>query len=137
MSPRETSIRLIERYYDAFNAGDHDAMLACLSDNVAHDINQGMRERGKIAFRAFLERQDRAYVEFLSDVVIMASQDGRRASAEFIVIGEYRVEQAGLPPAHGQHYELPAAAYFSIDDDLISRVTVYYNLAEWILQVAH
>jgi len=133
---QEASIALIERYYAAFNAGDHDGIVACLSDNVLHDSHQGLRETGKQAFRTFLKRQDLSYVEYLSDIVIMASRDGRRASAEFIVNGEYRAQQSGLPPARGQEYELPASSHFTVDDGLISRVSVYYSVADWLIQVA-
>jgi steroid delta-isomerase-like uncharacterized protein len=45
---------LIEAYYLAFNRGDWDGMLALLADDVVHDINQGGREVGVAAFRAFL-----------------------------------------------------------------------------------
>ena len=48
------AIALIQRYYDAFNRGDWAAMLDCLTDDVAHDLNQGGREHGREAFRAFL-----------------------------------------------------------------------------------
>ena len=41
------SASLIARYYAAFNAGDWEGMLACLTEDVAHDINQGGREVGK------------------------------------------------------------------------------------------
>ena len=34
-------------YYNAFNRGDWKGMLALLSDDVAHDINQGRTERGR------------------------------------------------------------------------------------------
>lgn len=126
---------LVERYYAAFNAGDHEAMLACLADDIAHDINQGGREIGKPAFRAFLARMDGAYREQLADIVVMASEDGRHAAAEFVVHGAYLRGEPGLPPAHGQRYVLPAGAFFAIDGGLIARVSVYYNLADWIAQV--
>jgi steroid delta-isomerase-like uncharacterized protein len=133
---QQQAIALIERYYAAFNAGDGEGMLACLADDIAHDVNQGDRETGKDAFRAFLGRMDRAYRERLADIAIMANADGSRASAEFIVHGEYLVGDEGLPPAHGQTYVLPAGAFFEIDGGLIRRVTVYYNLADWIAQVS-
>ncbi len=50
---------LITAYYDAFNRGDREAMLSMLTDDVAHDLNQGAREVGREAFRAFLQRMDR------------------------------------------------------------------------------
>jgi len=136
MNSATNTLALIERYYAAFNAGDAEGMLACVSEDVAHDINQGCRETGKAAFRAFLARMDRAYRERLTNIVIMVSPDGHRAAAEFVVHGQYLAGEPGLPEARGQTYELPAGAFFSIDNGLITRVTVYYNLAEWIAQVA-
>jgi len=133
---RQEAVALVERYYAAFNAGDHEAMLACLTENVAHDVNQGERETGKPAFRAFLTRMDRAYRERLADIVVMADEQGARAAAEFVVHGRYLAGEDGLPPAHGQPYVLPAGAFFTLENGLISRVTVYYNLADWIAQVS-
>ncbi|BAK66436.1 hypothetical protein SLG_17610 [Sphingobium sp. SYK-6] len=133
---RDEAISLIERYYAAFNAGDHQTMLDCLADDIAHDVNQGGRETGKAAFRAFLGRMDNAYRERLTDIAIMASDDGSRAAAEFVVHGEYLQGEEGLPPARGQRYELPAGTFFTLADGLITRVTVYYNLADWIAQVS-
>jgi steroid delta-isomerase-like uncharacterized protein len=133
---RENTMALIERYYAAFNAMDIDAILACLTDDVAHDINQGARETGKDAFRAFLGRMDHAYSEQLRDIVIMTSTDGARAAAEFMVHGVYKVADEGFPPAHGQSYVLPAGGFFEITDGKIARVSVYYNLTDWIAQVS-
>ena len=126
---------LIERYYAAFNADDNDAMLACLTEDVVHDINQGGRQSGKPAFRDFLAHMDRCYRERLSDIVVMTSQDGARAAAEFVVHGAYLATDEGLPPASGQSYVLPAGAFFEVRDGLIARVSVHYNLADWIAQV--
>jgi steroid delta-isomerase-like uncharacterized protein len=78
------TIMLIRRYIDAFNAGDRDAMLACLSDDVAHDINEGERQIGKEKFRWFLGMMDRHYRERLEDVVVMArAAGGLRPSSPF------------------------------------------------------
>jgi steroid delta-isomerase-like uncharacterized protein len=133
---REDTMALIARYYAAFNAMDIEAILACLTDDVAHDINQGARETGKDAFRAFLGRMDHAYSEQLRDIVIMTSTDGTRAAAEFMVHGVYKVADDGFPPAHGQSYVLPAGGFFDITDGKIARVSVYYNLTDWIAQVS-
>lgn len=132
---RAAALAMLKQYYDAFNAGDHEAMLACLTDDIAHDINQGGRETGKAAFRKFLAHMERAYAERLEDIVLMADESGTRGAAEFIVHGQYLVDEQGLPPATGQRYVLPAGGFFDFKDGLISRVTVYYNLADWIAQV--
>lgn len=124
---------LIARYYAAFNAGDWEGMLGGLTDDVAHDINQGGRVTGKAAFRYFLGHMERCYRERLEDIVIMAKGD--RAAAEFVVHGEYLATDEGLPPATGQRYTLPAGAFFEVRDGLIARVTVYYNLPDWTRQV--
>jgi steroid delta-isomerase-like uncharacterized protein len=133
---RENTMALIERYYAAFNAMDIDAILACLTDDVAHDINQGARETGKDAFRAFLGRMDHAYSEQLQDIIVMTSTDGTRAAAEFMVHGVYKVADEGFPPAHGQSYVLPAGGFFDVTEGKIARVSVYYNLTDWIAQVS-
>jgi steroid delta-isomerase-like uncharacterized protein len=126
---------LIAQYYAAFNSGDWAGMLQCLSDDVAHDINQGPREHGRDTFEAFLARMQRSYREQLKDIAIMVSADGRRAAAEYVVHGEYLVDDEGLPPARGQRYVLPGGAFFDIDGGRIARVTNYYNLNDWIAQV--
>lgn len=132
---RETSQQLIEQYYAAFNAGDMDAFLNLLTDDVIHDINQGQRESGRAAFAAFMQRMNTNYREKLVDMVIMTNTDGSRASAEFVVLGEYLNSDEGLPPARGQTYRLPAGAFFEIRDDKVARITNYYNLNDWIAQV--
>ena len=135
MTPHPT-IELIRRYYAAFNKGDAQGMLDCLAEDVAHDINQGERQAGKAAFAAFLTHMERCYREQLADIVVMADESGSRAAAEFVVHGEYLATDEGLPEAAGQRYVLPAGAFFDVAGGLISRVTMYYNLAEWTAQVA-
>ncbi len=126
---------LIAAYYAAFNAGDAPSMLALLTDDVAHDINQGAREVGRDRFAAFLDHMNRCYRERLEDIVIMTTPDGTRGAAEFTVHGEYLVTDAGLPEARGQHYVLPAGAFFAFRDGRIARVTNTYNLQDWLAQV--
>ncbi len=136
MTDRAAAIATLERYYDAFNRGDHEAMLACLTEDVAHDINQGGRESGKAAFRAFLAHMAHTYAERLEDIALMVNDDGTRGAAEFIVHGQYLADDEGLPSANGQRYVLPAGGFFMFEEGLIARVTVYYNLADWIAQVS-
>lgn len=81
------ALALIERYYAAFNAGDRPAMLACLTMDVVHDINQGERQAGKAAFAAFLDHMDTCYAEKLADITVMVTPDGQRAAAECTVHG--------------------------------------------------
>ena len=79
--PHADTLALVTAYYDAFNRGDRAAMLALLTDDVAHDLNQGPRETGRGTFAAFMQRMDRCYRERLEDIVVCASADGHRAAA--------------------------------------------------------
>ena len=82
-----TAAATIRAYYDAFNAGDMDRFLSLLTDDVAHDINQGARQTGKEAFAKFMDHMNRCYKEELTDMVIIVNEDGTRGAAEFIVNG--------------------------------------------------
>ena len=132
---QDRATELVLTYYTAFNRGDWQGMLALLTDDVAHDLNQGNRETGREAFATFLSRMDASYREQLRDIVVLATLDGQRAAAEYVVHGEYHSTDEGLPPASGQKYVLPGGAFFEIRDDRIARVTNYYNLQDWIAQV--
>jgi steroid delta-isomerase-like uncharacterized protein len=132
----ETVHHLINAYYAAFNTGDTAAMLSLLTDDVKHDINQSGSETGKAAFAVFLEEMNRCYRERLTDIVVLADKSGTRAAAEYVVHGEYLEAGHGMPVAHGQKYTLPGGAFFTIRDGKIARVTNYYNLPDWLAQVA-
>jgi steroid delta-isomerase-like uncharacterized protein len=135
MSARNQTIELIKKYYNFFNAGDISGMLSCVNDHIVHDVNQGERRIGKDLFREFCHHMSECYSEQLTDMIIMATDDGKRAAAEFIVNGVYHKGDADLPPARGQTYRLSAAALLEVHDGLIARVTTYYNLQNWIDQV--
>lgn len=133
---QQAAIALIKEYYAAFNAGDMDKFLSLLTDDVIHDTNQGGRDIGKQYFKEFMDRMNRNYKEQLVDMVVMANAAGDRASAEFVVLGEYLKTDEGLPEAKGQKYRLPAGAFFDVRDGKVARVTNYYNLEDWIRQVS-
>lgn len=130
-----TAAQTIRAYYDAFNAGDMDRFLSLLTDDVAHDINQGARQTGKEAFAKFMDHMNRCYKEELTDMVVMVNEDGTRGAAEFIVNGTYLATDEGLPEANGQTYRLPAGAFFEIRDGKVARISNYYSLPDWIAQV--
>ncbi|WP_170592159.1 ketosteroid isomerase-related protein [Ruegeria arenilitoris] len=126
----------VQAYFDAFNAGDVAGMLACLSDDVAHHVNEGKIRVGKEKFAEFCAHMNRCYRETLTDMVIFETEGGTRAAAEYIVNGTYLETDAGLPAALGQSYRLPAGSFFDLKNGKIARVTTYYNLADWVKQVS-
>jgi steroid delta-isomerase-like uncharacterized protein len=129
------SAHVIAAYYAAFNREDHPAMLALLTDDVVHDINQGGSERGRPAFEKFLKHMEHCYRERLEQLVVMVDASGMRAAAEFIVNGTYLRTDPGFPEANGQTYRLPAGAFFELENGRIKRVTTYYNVRAWLSQV--
>ncbi|WP_459696449.1 ketosteroid isomerase-related protein [Acidisoma sp. C75] len=126
---------VIGAYYAAFNAGDKEAFLALLTEDVAHDINQGERQVGREAFSRFVDHMSRCYREQLTDIVIMTGSAADRGAAEFTVHGTYLATDEGLPEATGQTYVLPAGAFFTIRDGRVARISNYYNLQDWLAQV--
>lgn len=130
------SQNVIERYFAAFNAGDIAGMLDCLTDDIAHHVNEGEIRIGKEAFGVFCEHMNQCYREELTDIVTFSTQEGTRAAAEYIVNGTYVQTDTGLPEARGQTYRLPVGSFFSLRDGRICRVVTYYNLSDWTRQVS-
>jgi steroid delta-isomerase-like uncharacterized protein len=106
-----------------------------LKEDVVHDLNQGARQTGVPAFREFINEMNRCYSEQVVDLVVMATQDGSRTAAEFVIEGAYLQSQVGLPIASGQKYRLPVGAFFEVKEGKVARITNYYNLNDWINQV--
>ncbi len=127
---------VVRLYFEAFNAKDLPAMLDCLTDDVAHHVNEGTVRRGKAAFEEFCTHMNRCYDETLTDMVIFDAADAQRAAAEYVVIGTYLATDDGLPAATGQSYRLTAGSFFDLSDGKISRVTTRYNLSDWVAQVS-
>lgn len=125
---------LIEKYYKAFNEWDLVTLFSLLTEDVIHDVNNGEREIGIEKFRQFMQSMEKFGREKVDELCIFINGD--RGAVEFMVEGTYRVTVEGYPPAKGHKYRLPVGTFFAFKKDKISRVTVYYNLQEWIRQVS-
>jgi steroid delta-isomerase-like uncharacterized protein len=127
---------LISRYYAAFNAGDAVGMLACVTQDVEHRVNEGGIRRGAAKFAEFCGHMGVSYREELREIMVFVNADGTRGAAEFVVHGTYLQTDPGLPEAKGQTYILPAGAFFDLRGGKISRLTTFYNLNDWIAQIS-
>lgn len=134
-----TAEEVVRAYYAAFDAGDTEAFLALLTDDVIHDPSQGPRRIGRDAFRAFMAHMDCCYRERIADLVVLTEPSGTRAAAEFTIHGSYLATHPGVPegtaPARGQGYVLPVGGFFTIRDGRVARISNHYNLEDWIAQV--
>ena len=130
------ALELVKQYYTAFNKQDWNKMLELVHPQVRHEPNQGEVRVGKEKFIEFLQQMDTAYQEQLTDMVFFTEDTGSRVAVEFTVNGVYKQGDEGFPPAHGQKYVLPAAAFLEVKNDKITRVTTYYNLPLWVKLVS-
>ncbi|WEX11282.1 nuclear transport factor 2 family protein [Chelativorans sp. AA-79] len=113
------------RAFTAFNAGDMEGTIACLSEDVAVDVPGQAREIGREKARWRLAALARHFRAEAADIAVMTAPGGFRAAAEFTLSGTYLAALPGFPPASGQSFRLPAGLFLDIDDEaLISRVTV-------------
>ncbi|MBY0424026.1 MAG: nuclear transport factor 2 family protein [Cytophagales bacterium] len=131
-----TAKQTVEAYYTCFNKKDKQGMLAFVSEDIRHEPNQGIPRLGKELFTEFLDKMDECYEEVLTDLEYFESSNPDKMAVEFIVHGKYKKAEAGLPPAHGQTYILPAGAFLEVRNGLVSRVTTYYNLELWLSLVS-
>jgi len=128
--------KILEQYYQCFNAGNYDGMLALLTDDVVHEPSQGEPRVGLEQFREFLQHMERCYQEQVLGPVFMTSADGTRGAAEFMLTGQYLATDSDLPEARGQQYKLRVGTFFEFVDGRIARVSNHYNLGDWIRQVS-
>ncbi|MEX0345968.1 MAG: nuclear transport factor 2 family protein [Rhizobiaceae bacterium] len=118
---REQSIALVEQFLSAVNANDGAGVETCLHEDVVHETGLGQREFGSEAFRRSIVLRQAATGEQIGDLVVMASDDGTRAAAEFTRRGRENAA-AGDP---GKRYSVPGGMFFAIEDGKIIRVSQY------------
>jgi steroid delta-isomerase-like uncharacterized protein len=130
------STELIKKYYDAFNRQDYATMLACVSDDVVHEVNEGDVQKGIGLFKDFLGVMDTHYSEQVKNLAVFSSETPGRFAAEFNIDGRYIKSQKGLPEANNQPYFIRVGAFLEVQGSKIARITNYYNLQNWIKAVA-
>jgi len=131
-----TASDIAQQYYQCFNDQNWEGMLAFLSENIRHEVNQGEARVGKTLYREFLQHMDECYEERLDDMVFFTEPNGQRVACEFTVHGVYKKTDGDLVAARGQRYVLPAGAFLEVAEGKIVRVTTYYNLPLWIKLVS-
>lgn len=131
-----TELDIVKSYYNNFNNRNWQGMLDIVSDDIVHYPNEGEPRHGKELFAQFLRKMDTAYNEKLTGMIFYTTSDPSKIAVQFTVNGIYKIAEDGLPPAHGQSYVIPAAAFLEIRDGRVRSVTTYYNLQEWIEKVS-
>ena len=93
---------------EALYTGNVSGMLSCLTNDVAHQVNEGQVRKGKELSKAFRLYMNRTYREELTDMIVF--ENGDRAAAEYLVNGTYLQTDAGLAAAMGQTDRLPTGS---------------------------
>jgi steroid delta-isomerase-like uncharacterized protein len=128
--------KIIENYLNAFNLKNKNEMINLLTEDIVHEINQGEVQIGKDKFRDFMNHMNECYQEQITEINIICSENSTTIAAEYLVTGTYIKTDRGLPVAKKQKYAVKAGCFFDLKDNLISRVTLYYNLPLWIKMVS-
>src|SRR5690606_41268671 len=113
----EEARNLVTRALAAFNANDHEALLACLSEDVACDVPQMSREIGPDKFRWRLAALARHFRVQAADIAVVTAPGVVRAAAEFPLRGPYPATTNGWPAADGQSVQPPPGGVPDTDHD--------------------
>ena len=89
------------QYYQAFNSGNYEGMLALLSDDVLHEPSQGEPRKGKQLFREFLQHMERCYKEQVIDPVSLMRTFAARNRGR-IFTSDHEVEAGQVILAAGE-----------------------------------
>ena len=134
-SPLVTAETILREFFNHCNRQEWQEACSLLHDQVLHDINQGPRVIGREPFLKYLVEMARYYQEKVSQVFILASDDGSRGSVEFYVHGTYLKTHGLLPKASGQPYEGFHGVFFEIENNQISRFSHYFNFQSFLEQL--
>lgn len=126
---------LVLDWTEALNRRDADAAVAYLTEDcVLVNIGTGQRTVGREAIR----EDHLALFAMYSDMRIekttfLSTGDGHYAT-EWIMTGVHTGDAPGLP-ATGKPFRISGAGVGEIRDGRIARVTEYWNMAEFLIQV--
>lgn len=110
-SPRQ---RVLDRYMDGFRAGDHDAIHACLTDDVTWEIVGHARAAGRAEFDALIDGPEGAGLPRLTTDLTVEEND---------VIAAFGAGE--FDGADGALHTFRFADTFTFRDELISGVVSY------------
>lgn len=133
---KEQTVALVKTYYDALNKKDMNLFFSIMSNDVIHDINQGASETGITKFKTYMKKTNNSFDENLSEILIMVSNDGKHAAAQWVDHGVYYKDYPGMKiHATNQKFTLNGGHFFEIHDGKLSRVTTYYNDTNFMEQI--
>ncbi|MEE4188702.1 MAG: ester cyclase [Roseobacter sp.] len=116
----------VQRYFDGWNAGDVDAILASLADTGTYeDPGTGQPISGD-AFRGYIQGIWAAFPDLRFEITSAAPTGDQTAAAEWVMLGTNTGSMNGLPPS-GKEIRVEGSDFFVLDGDRIASVRGYFD----------
>ncbi len=128
---RDENIKIVTRYYQAYNKGDIPAQVALLSSDFTHHSNSGKSETGTDAYRKFMEDMYKEVKEVVDQTRFLTDSEQNVVAVQAMAKGEFIGSSATKKPT----YEIPFSEFFEIKDAKIKSLSTYYNELTWQKQV--
>lgn len=129
-----TGVVAVDAWVAALNAHDPDAAADCFTpDGVFVNMGSGERHEGREAIRADHATLFAAW----SEIVVKKGPylvDGDRFAGEWTMSGVHTGDLPGLP-ATTKPFRISGAGVGEVRDGRIARVSEYWNMAEFLIQV--
>ncbi len=127
---------LIENFYSYFNSSRFIELFSLMDDRIVQEINY-VQTIGKNNVIENITSNKKYYNEKISNLIIMISENGCNASAQFTVNGEYLKTDDTAISASGQKYQLSVLNYFEIENNKIIKGCCFFDDDEWKCQVSN
>ena len=126
---------LFDRYRDAWNNHDVDALLEFFTDDgVYEDVTAARVNRGKAEIRTFVEETFAAFPDFhIEDAGPLVLDPSGRYGLEWRMSGTHEGDTA-IPATH-KSFSVRGASAGEFEGDKIKRNSDYWNMAEVLTQI--
>jgi steroid delta-isomerase-like uncharacterized protein len=119
-------MQVAERYFDAWNRRDADAIVACFASGATYtDPLAGENLQGE-AIAAYAKGSWSAFPDLSFETVSVAENGAGLIAAQWIMHGTNTGSRRGLPPT-GRSVTLPGADFIQVEGDRIRSVRAYFD----------
>jgi steroid delta-isomerase-like uncharacterized protein len=125
----------VQAVVDAFEAGDFDALVAAVSEDVVvENVAFGERSEGRDAVREGYIQLYAAFDEVTTDYSAVFGGSGFGAG-EWTFRGKYTGQLEGLPPGAGQDVTIRGVDIYEYDDEFVTMVREYTDNLSFLTQM--
>lgn len=134
MTDRDAARQLVARYLGALNAGDPDAVAACVSEDFLneHTATLGTSVQGREAYRQRLGGFLGSFLglHYEAEAVIV---DGPRVAVPYMFSGRYRGSNGEYP--EGRPFSIRGIFSFRIEGGELAHRVDYWDSGEFMRQI--